>query len=164
MTPTPLTPTNLYAVSVPKGAKDFTIQPFDTWTELYWKEPFYNFREVGRMRRIEGIFTLVGLVTKDTIDFDAHKYIDSTASQNHIPGRIYRNYATGKSCSLLDCFQSPDRSFRTLLSANECWFENPFPHPVDVDPAQRAHYDEIVADWQAAQTKVHECWAIIEKV
>jgi len=162
MTPTPLTPTNLYAVSVPKGAKDFTIQPFDTWTELYWKEPFYNFREVGRMRRIEGIFTLVGLVTKDTIDFDAHLYVST-----HFNG-LFTNYEQEDENASDAFVETPEDSFRSLLSANECFFEN----PLGDEPKEYKGLSEIegrlneldIRLWDKAQSKVHECWAIIEKV
>jgi len=157
MTPTPLTPTSLIAVSVPKGAQIVGFFNSDTKYLLYTlPEGRGGWVKLG-FPTLER-YKVVGLVTKDTIDFDAHLHVST-----HFNG-LFTNYEQEDENAGDAFVETPEDSFRSLLSANECWFENPFPHPVDVDPAQRAHYDEIVADWQAAQSKVHECWAIIEKV
>jgi len=155
MTPTPLHPTNMYAVAVPKG--DASISWYIRWRG-YCEEKKLPILNSELPELPPGEWKFLGLVTKDTIDFDAHLYVST-----HFNG-LFTNYEQEDENASDAFVETPEDSFRSLLSANECWFENPFPHPVDVDPAQRAHYDEIVADWQAAQSKVHECWAIIEKV
>jgi len=165
MTPTPLHPTSLLAIAVPKGAQNFQIDyghliyDLDEDPPKQYSEPLLN-----------GKYKFIGLVTKDTIDFDAEGYVEDCPHY----AKCWKKYdcteaaPTGDFNPDFSCWDSED-SFRTLLSANECWFENPvLPDVLFPDePITKAEADWHASrdpKWQAAQSKVSECWAIIEKV
>jgi len=164
MTPTPLHPTSLLAIAVPKGAQNFQIDyghliyDLDEDPPKQYSEPLLN-----------GKYKFIGLVTKDTIDFDAEKYVECISR----PLEIWKNYHIDTQYMEYAPKSAAD-SFRSLLSANECWFENPAHLLTHEEKAARLDmhgnemqlggFKENEMQWKQAQSKVHECWAIIEKV
>lgn len=155
---TPLHPTNLIAIPVPEDAHNFYARDLSDDTEIIFDdESCYCLVEDAPI--IEGKFKILGTVTKDTIDFDVADYVGEEAMVIHnqtllkYPDSDYKNEA-----------------FRSLLSANDALFENPYGdepnhsgfnltgHPV-MDAAIKKNIQ-----WQTAQSKVNKKYVILEKI
>lgn len=54
-------------------------------------------------------------------------------------------------------------SFKSLLQTNECYSENPYPHPSDIEPTNRTHFDSITEQWQKAEQNVGN-WIVLEVI
>lgn len=63
----------------------------------------------------------------------------------------YKNYEPPS--NLLDAFETAKESGLSWLKANRIYTENPCPHPSDIEPTNRAHYDNIEAKWREAQER-----------
>lgn len=45
-------------------------------------------------------------------------------------------------------------SFISVIEASgHYWLHNPKPHPSEIEPTNRKHYDKIVEDWQEAESR-----------
>jgi len=163
MTPTPLHPTNLYAVAVPSNTTKCVLNELQGRLYIQMAESGDMEHGVDSVELPPGEWKFIGLVTKDTIDFDAEKYVECISR----PLEIWKNYHIDTQYMEYAPKSAAD-SFRSLLSANECFFEN----PLGDEPKEYKGLSEIegrlneldIRLWDKAQSKVHECWAIIEKV
>jgi len=57
-----------------------------------------------------------------------------------------------------------DEELYSLLRSSGAWTENPIPHPADIKPTSRWHYDKLKADWQAAESKAQPRVFILPQV
>lgn len=139
---TPLHPTNLIAVPVPEDAHDF--EKYDKETSplaiIYLQNDVSLNFEMPKIIQMTFDFEILGTATKDTIDFDASPYFDNTNCKD-------------KSRFLHD-------SFRSLLTANDALFENPYGDNRSLYEAS----EDALNQWQTAQSKVNSKYVILNKL
>lgn len=159
-----LHPTNLIAVPVPEEWHSFWK---DIGNILWYIDHQNNVRKSRNISLLN--LTIIGTVTKDNIDFD---------TETHMP-----NYIKGCDDDYVDfednmnCYNDADNSFRSLLSANEVYFENPCDDPnelkdlglYDHNPNDDMEWDkeQFLKDftlWQTAQSKVNKKYVILQKI
>lgn len=153
---TPLHPTNLIAVPVPEEAQIFGI------VGKIVAHRVDDFFEPCVMDELDGKFKILGTVTSDAIDFDVIPNIQRTYYPHPVEKR-YKDYLNSNGIPL-----KAIESFRSLLTANDALFENPYGEhePEDIPDlgaftqAQRERWKQ----WQTAQSKVNSKYVILEKV
>jgi len=60
-------------------------------------------------------------------------------------------------------FNKASYSFRSAFP-KEIYFENPNPHPSDIEPTNRNHYEVLKYTWQTAQQNITEKLLILQKL
>lgn len=105
--------------------------------------------------RLEDEYSILGTVTKDTIEFDVEPYLNYDAETGAYP---YYENREGKNAI---CFSS-NQSFRSALSAAGIYFENPYgDYPNEITSNSNV-FD--VAEWKDAQSKIVSKIVILKKL
>lgn len=138
---TPLHPTNLIAVPVPWYSEKYKIS--GTNYLCYFEQTVW---QAIPPRLEQGKYSILGTVTADTIDFDVADFVGEEVMTIHkqtllkYPDSEYKK-----------------ESFRSLLTANDALFENPYG---EHKPLTKKY---LIEAWQTAQSKVNNKYVILEK-
>lgn len=118
-----LKPLELIAVSVPEDARNFKIT-HNSKSLLYEFEVGVDYVEFKTTQ----VGAILGCVTKDNIDFDVVPYLPLTVE-------IPKNLSIGRLCTALrKQKQEYNNYFRSLLTANNLHFENPYGDMPNLEP------------------------------
>ena len=99
---------NLYAVEVPEDAINFSIRPYFERPNLFFKIKISWV--VERKSLLYGNWSIIGTVTKDSIDFDCREFIEGYGIDR------WRNYKFESQYEEV-LKSNPDDSFRSLLTS-----------------------------------------------
>lgn len=161
-----LNPTNLIAVPVPEDSENFEMAK-------RIKDNCILFN-VGTISHYENIgfqqfdLKILGTVTKDIIDFDVEPYVKETidlpeykyGGEVH-PKETYWDYEIKMYCGSIE---TADDSFRSLLSANEAYFDNQYGKEPQITTDTALTEIEKYHVWQNAQLKVNKKYVILHKI
>jgi hypothetical protein len=109
---------NLYAVEVPDDAINFSIRPYFERPNLFFKIKISWV--VERKSLLYGNWSIIGTVTKDSIDFDCEPLVQKGGL------RTYKDYTYVEkemddvglfNALLMMKFKTPQESFRSLLTS-----------------------------------------------
>lgn len=165
-----LKPTALIAVPVPEDAENFDVEIVNTNKWLQYSMPYGKLSEII----LEDCnLKILGTVTADTIDFEVEPYVKETidlpeykyGGEIH-PKETYWDYEIKMYCGSID---GAEKSFRSLLTANDVLFENPHGEKPKADDYSYEDYyttdkfDLALEQWQTAQSKVNSKYVILEK-
>jgi len=135
---------NIYGVKVPLESEDFEqSRSQDNYNirliNYSVPHPVYFYQgesiEIGDFN-----FKILGKITKDEISFDISEvYINNL--------QFHKN--------------NVEQYFRSALP-KEIYFENPNPHPSDIEPTSRNHYEALKDTWQTAQQNITEKLLILQ--
>lgn len=152
---TPLHPTNLIAVPVPEDAYEIHFGNHC----LGFKSKFEHERDTNGWCIIslglwaKNKYTIIGTATKDTIDFDTEPWVI-----NH------------NAVDISGIKEINDKKFRSLLTANDVLFENPYDEKVNSNPEIRCSMVRAInriayqEKWQTAQSNLVKKLVILEKI
>lgn len=162
-----LNPTNLIAVPVPEDANSIEDTKADGFM---WQIPDGSYDSFYFEDESAYPYSILGTVTKDTIDFDPTPFVEKVKIRVEIPQRAagfldseqFRNYAIENQYG--NSFLKPDKSFRSLLSANEAYFENPYREEPQITTDTALTEIEKYHRWQTAQSKVNDKYVILQKI
>lgn len=149
-----LHPTNLIAVPVPEDASRILISA-TKW--LCYRKDMKAIPLVDEP--LTGKHIILGTVTKDTIDFDVEPYIENDSGP--LLWKCYSGKYTGTT--------NKHEAFRSLLSANEAYFENPYGEHEPQEPKTKTNGKAFKLltkrnQWQTSQSKVNKKYVILHKI
>lgn len=153
---------------LPKNTPYLRIRPFIGGDVLDWSNPNeFNIHDLFDCIKLPlGDWEIVGPIYWETystesnplgggrelkFDFDPEPFVENLFTKEAWKDyRITENLGWA-SYPLL----TPQESFISLIeSKGEILFSNHSPHPVDIEPNSRAHYDSIVDEWQENERKL----------
>lgn len=167
--------TDLYAVSVPKEAYDYSLY-FTNFTKkdidnFWWISyrflktgiPFEDLANKGICTNIPSFekIEILGEVTNGSVSFDVSSYIICLGEFDN--NLWYMDYSKGEYDDSMGV-DTKEKSFYSLLAANGIYFENPVIKPIQEYGHDIDKYYNEVKHWQYYESKLVDKIIIIKKV
>lgn len=154
-----LKPSGLFYVAVPMDAKDFAISDASSNREIRWfiKSDYLGETPARFICKLPDEYwgIIVGTVTAEHIDFDVEPYVSKIKNPSLLTLH-YKNYKSGNGHDSYVGGLTPDASFRSLLTANDVHFVNPY------ELKGAGHYENVEEyfsqqeKWLEAESKLVE--------
>jgi hypothetical protein len=143
----------MICVSVPSNSFGYEIKN----NTLITRKPFSNVETKFDDINLDD-YQILGTITKDECSFDCSDYVESW-SKNY--GELhFKDYKDETRF-----FINSIGSFKSMIEAETKFlFENNKPHPSDIEPTNRSHYDKITEEWHQHQSRVIEKLLILKTI
>lgn len=168
-----LLPTDLWAIEVPEDGYDFSVLFLDPYFRVRCELPSTElvdisggfalfYKDFGGKSKYPKDVSVIGTVTKDSIDFDAEPFLIKNGPLTKDRVYLFEDYTE---CSL--GFENAQESFYSLLQANGFHFVNPCDKPeTEYDSEGHPHYplQEYIDEWQKYENALVKKLLILQHI